>query len=164
MLKVRLAVLSIGFAMLLPLVPALQAQAPAAPIPSQIFTAKKVFISNAGVETDWNYNEFYAAIKGWGRYELVAAPADADLVLEISISSQITGVNGSKESGCDSSSVSRFKLTLLDPKERIVLWTLAETIRPYARQKSVEKNTDDAIDKLVSDLKALTAQPAAVTK
>jgi hypothetical protein len=94
----------------------------------------------------------------------VAAPADADLVLEISISSQITGVNGSKESGCDSSSVSRFKLTLLDPKERIVLWTLAETIRPYARQKSVEKNTDDAIDKLVSDLKALTAQPAAVTK
>lgn len=142
---------------------ALQAQievAPAAPIPSQILTAKKVFISNAGVNTDRNYSVFYAAIKSWGRYELVAAPADADLVLEISLSSQITGVGGSKESGCDSSSASWFKLVLLDPKTRIALWTLTENIKPFARQKTGEKNIDDADNKLVDDLKALVAQTA----
>ena len=167
MLKARLAVAAVGFAFMLPVVPVLRAQtaeAPAAPLPSQILTAKKVFISNAGLGTDRNYNQFYAAIKNWGRYDLVSAPADADLVLEIGVSSQITGVSGSKESGCDSSSISQFKLTLLDPREHIVLWTLAETIRPYAREKTGEKNTDDAIDKLIGDMKVLLAQPAAAAK
>lgn len=51
--------------------------APAAPIPSQILTAKKVFISNEGGDINTNlgnagvygetptdaYNEFYAAVK-----------------------------------------------------------------------------------------------------
>jgi hypothetical protein len=52
MLKVRLVVMSLAIAMMLPLVSVLQAQAPAAPIPSQILTAKKVFISNAGAFID----------------------------------------------------------------------------------------------------------------
>jgi hypothetical protein len=136
---------------------------PAAPLPSQILTAKKVFLSNTGVGTSRSYDAFYAAIKSWGQYSIVAAPADADLVLEISLSSQITAVSGSKESGCDSSSSSRFKLVLVDPKTRIVLWTISETIKPFARQKTGEKNMDDAINKLVGDLKALTAQPAAAS-
>jgi hypothetical protein len=64
-----------------------------APIPVQIIAARKVFISNAGQESvpgafsgepDRTYNQFYGAIKNWGQYELVSAPADADLVLEIS--------------------------------------------------------------------------------
>jgi hypothetical protein len=168
MLKVRLVVASLGLAMILSASSALLAQTasnvPAAPLPSQILTAKKVFISNAGVGTDSAYNEFYAAIKSWGRYELVAAPADADLVLEISLSSQITGVSGTKESGCDSSSASWFKLALLDTKTRIVLWTVTETIQPFIRQKTGEKNLDDAINKLVGDLKDLTAQPATTAK
>jgi hypothetical protein len=145
----------------------LQAQTevvPAAPIPSQILAAKKVFISNAGVGTDRNYNQFYAAIKSWGRYELVDIPSDADLVYEISYSSQITNVTGSKESGCDSSNSSWFKLALVDPKTRIVLWTVTENIKPFARQKTGEKNSDDAIDKLVGDLKALVSQPATTPK
>ena len=54
--------------------------AAAAPIPAQILTSKRVFISNAGVSTteltyyvaahtggaNGLYNEFYAAMKGWG--------------------------------------------------------------------------------------------------
>jgi hypothetical protein len=164
MLKVRLAIFSLGVAMMLPLFFALHAQAPAAPVPSQILTAKRVFISNAGVGTEWIFNEFYAGIKSWGRYDLVAAPADADLVLEISLSSQITGVGGSKESGCNSFSVTRLKLVLLDTKTRIALWTFTENIQPYARQKTGEKNTDDSINKLVDDLEALTAQPSPVAK
>ena len=78
MLKVRLAVASLGLAMILPAASTLLAQTasvmPAAPLPSQILTAKKVFISNADAGTMDNYNQFYAAIKTWGRYELVSAP------------------------------------------------------------------------------------------
>ena len=64
--------------------------ASAAPVTSTILTAKKVFISNTTGEMvlppgdpDMTYNEFYAAMKSWGRYELVTSPADADMVLEI---------------------------------------------------------------------------------
>ena len=69
-----------------------------APVPVQIGAAQKVFISNAGGESfetvidqtvfnggpDRPYNQFYSAMKGWGRYELVPSPEAADLVLEIS--------------------------------------------------------------------------------
>jgi hypothetical protein len=65
---------------------------PSAPVPSPITAARKVFISNAPGNNlppslggpDRTYNEFYAAMKGWGHYQLVAAPSDADLILEIS--------------------------------------------------------------------------------
>jgi hypothetical protein len=69
-----------------------------APVPAQIAAAQKVFISNAGGESfervidqtvfkggpDRPYNQFYAAMKGWGRYALVSSPDGADLVVEIS--------------------------------------------------------------------------------
>jgi hypothetical protein len=67
----------------------------AAPIPAQIITPEKVFISNGGVhsvalaafkragDTKEPHNRFYADMKSWGRWEIVASPADADLVFEI---------------------------------------------------------------------------------
>src|SRR2546426_12838397 len=65
-----------------------------APLPRQIFTAHKVFVSNAGGDTlgdysggpDRAYNQFYGALEEWGRYEMVAAPADAELILEVRFS------------------------------------------------------------------------------
>ncbi len=149
----------LGFAMLLVTVPALLAQtvaASAAPLPSQIVTAKKIFISNTGGGFDssaWSggpdriYNEFYAAMKSWGRYELVSAPGDADLVLDVNV--------------IRDSVVWQFKLEILDPKTRIVLWTQYEPIKVTVSQKTRDKNFDDTINKLVTDLKTLTAQPAA---
>jgi hypothetical protein len=138
--------------------------APAAPIPSQILTAKKVFISNASGEFDtvrWNggpvrtYNEFYAAIKNWGHYDIVSTPSDSDLVLQISFANPIFGFNGG-------SNFPQIKLLLLDPKTHIVLWTLAEDAPiKVGLQKSRDKSFSDAIGKLVDNLKALTAQPAA---
>jgi hypothetical protein len=70
-----------------------------APFPVQITRGKTVFISNAGGDTndlysggpDRLYNQFYAAIQSWGRYQLVAGPGDADLVLAISFSNPFVG-------------------------------------------------------------------------
>jgi hypothetical protein len=159
MIKVSLTMVCLGFAMLLVTVPALLAQtvaASAAPLPSQIVTAKKIFISNTGGGFDssaWSggpdriYNEFYAAMKSWGRYELVSAPGDADLVLDVNV--------------IRDSVVWQFKLEILYPKTRIVLWTQYEPIKVTVSQKTRDKNFDDTINKLVTDLKTLTAQPAA---
>ncbi len=78
-----------------------------APIPPQIGTAKKIFISNAGGESfemilqqavfdggpDRPYNQFYAAMKDWDRYELVSTPANADLAVEVSWDLTDTGLH-----------------------------------------------------------------------
>src|SRR5260370_38146441 len=58
-----------------------------APLPRQIFTARKVFVSNAADETlrdfsggpDRAYNPLYTALKSWGRYGLSRAPPDPAL-------------------------------------------------------------------------------------
>jgi len=72
-------------------------QSPGSSVPSpRIAAAKSVFIMNAGSENraekartfftggpDRAYNEFYAAMKDWGRFRLVSSPAGADLIVEI---------------------------------------------------------------------------------
>jgi hypothetical protein len=157
MLKVRLVVASLGFAVLLPMVPALPTQAqsgPVAPLPSQILTAKRVFISNTGSGFDsrvWSgnsdriYNEFYAAVKSSGQFELASAPGDADLVLDVNV--------------VPYSVFWQFKLEMIDPKTGIVLWTIYEPLNIGGLQKTRDKNFDGTIDKLAGDLKPLTSPP-----
>jgi hypothetical protein len=160
MLKIRLVIASLVLALILPAASTLLAQtangAPAAPRPTQIFTAKKVFISNAGDDFDSNlwsggpdraYNEFYAGIKSWGRYELVGVPSDADMVFEFSlIGTPLPNA--------------LFRVVLRDPKTHVALWSVSEGI-PLGLKKTRDKGFDDAINKLIDDLQALTAQPAA---
>jgi hypothetical protein len=145
MLKVRLAVMSLAIAMMLPLGSLLQAQAPAAPLPSQILTAKKVFISNAGVEYEtglWKggspqpYNELYAAIK---------------------LADPVSRLKSSVESP-------QIELLLLDPKTHSVLWTLGQDVSVRHAQIGRNHALEEAIGKLIGDLKALTAQPAPAAK
>lgn len=131
-----------------------------APIPAQILTGKRVFVSNAGVSTpeltsyvaahtggaDGLYNEFYAAMKNWGKYELVAAPADADLVFEIDLSREGPG---DPDLG----------LRILDAKTHFVLWRFVERVpagsgRPATRRKAWE----GALTKLVDDVKEIAGQ------
>jgi hypothetical protein len=141
---------------------------PAAPVPAQIGTAKRIFISNAGVEAFFllpkdaiytggpnrAYNQFYAAMKSWGRYELVSAPADADLVFEIGFTDkyEIRFL------------VSQFKLLVLDPKTHVALWTITKYVEPAGMAKNREKNYDLAMTDLVDDVKIIATPAAASTK
>lgn len=71
----------------------------------QIASGKKVFVSNAGLDVvsltlfrkagdpDQPYNDFYAAMKNGGHYELVTTPADADLVFEIRFTAPIASTD-----------------------------------------------------------------------
>ena len=96
MRRFRLAVLCFTLTILQLSVSAAQSKpAPDAPIPAQIMVAKRVFIANGGSDQlteddpiftggpDRAYNQFYAGIKNWGRFNLVGSPSDADLLLEI---------------------------------------------------------------------------------
>jgi hypothetical protein len=136
-----------------------------APIPVQILNAKKVFISNGGEEVDSSgerfggnpnqcYNQFYAAIKDLGQYELVSIPIDADLILGISHMEHGHTISGGKDWG------DAFKLVVSDPKTHVVLWTLVEQIEMAGLVKNRIKNFNLAMNKLVEDLRKLTTAPA----
>jgi hypothetical protein len=144
--------------------------AAAAPVPPQIFTAKKVFISNAGMDvnpfgtssdysggTNRFYNDFYAAMKAWGRFELVPGPADADLVLEIRFTDPTGPVNseGVKQG---SPGAPQFRLVIIDPKTHIKLWAVTEFLEAAILQGNRNKNFDQAMTRLVNDVKTLTTQ------
>ena len=144
-----------------------------APLPSQIFSAKKVFISNAGGEWNSNvwsggsarvYDEFYAGVKSWGHYEIVLAPADADLILQISFAEplmdvSVTGTGGSTIG--NGINAPQFKLILLDPKTHVVLWTFTEHLQnKVGLKKSRDKAFDETLNTVLNDLKALTKEAA----
>ena len=129
-----------------------------APLPAQIISAKKVFIANAWQESNPNaagysggidrtYNQFYSAMKSWGRYEIVDSPADCDLVFEIRFS--------------ESPAVEpKFRLKILDPKTHIALWAFTEHVELGGLQGHRDKNFDQALGKVVDDVKNLVTQPA----
>jgi hypothetical protein len=131
------------------------AEAPVAPVPAQIVGAKKVFVGNASSDHDVRltkylggadgiYNQFYADLKSGGKFELAASPADADLVVEISIgmSPLAAGYAG-------------VRLAIVDPKTNVLLWNLSEPIDPAFLAKTARKNIAASLEKLVNDIQFL---------
>jgi hypothetical protein len=165
-----------GFALLVfsfAAIPVAAQQQPAeAPVPPAIFSANKVFISNAGADSglfphpfsgsqDRVYNQFYVAMQQWGRYELVSDPNEADLVLELRLSGPIGPQNPDKAKGA-SDPLPIFYLTILDRKSHYTLWTMTESVSIAWLQKSHDRNFDDALGALVQDVKNLSAGQTAV--
>jgi len=147
------------------------ARAQEAPVPSGIFAAKKVFISNAGADSglfphpfsggpERAYNQFYGAIQGWGRYEIVAEPAEAELVFELRLIAPNGPANADKQKGA-SDPLPMFRLVIFDGKTHYVLWALTESIYEALVQKTHDRNFDEALALLVTDLKNLTGKAAA---
>jgi hypothetical protein len=147
-----------------------------APLPAQIYTAKKVFVSNAGDETlaeysrgpDRAYNQLYAALKGWGRYELVAMPGDAELVFEISFTSRYLGEavsGGGKDFPVSNRNYrdSQLRLKIVDLKTHVLLWTYIEHVQSAILQGNRDKNFDVAMAALVYDIRNVAGQPAPTT-
>jgi len=180
MLTIRIAkrgILDVLFVIGLLSLPLLSAEkpkdaVPPAPVPSPIAAAKKVFISNAPGTSlptyfggpDRTYNEFYAAMRGWGHYELVAAPSDADLILEISFTSSLSGVGGTSTTGCTSYSDTELRLVILDAKMHVPL-RFNEGVNPkvsfgHRPEMAVDSAFGRSTATLVDDLKKLVSEPA----
>jgi hypothetical protein len=145
-----------------------QQTAPAAlaPIPPRLLNAKTVFISNAGADSglfphpfsgdpDRAYNEFYADVVSWGRYQLVAAPEQADLVFELQLTAPNGPSNADKAKGA-SDPLPMLRLVIYDRTSHYVLWALTESIAPANLQKTHDHNFDEAVSELVLDAGRLT--------
>ena len=122
-----------------PILTAQQAKMAAAPIPAQISAAKRVFVANAGGDSpstedplfaggpDRAYNQFYAAMKTWGKYELVNSPADADLLFDIRfmLPSMAQPVFKGDSMGAAAFDP-QLRLEIRDPRSTAILWGFTE--------------------------------------
>jgi hypothetical protein len=140
-----------------------------APGPPALLNAKTVFISNAGADSglfphpfsgdpDRPYNQFYAAMQSWGRYQLVADPSEADIVFELQLIAPPGPSSGNKVNGA-SDPVPMFRLVIYDRKTHYVLWALTESIWVALLQKTHDNNFDSALNAITTDLKRLTSAP-----
>lgn len=150
---------------------------PQAPVPAQIVTGKKVFVAYGGGESnfrpggysgdvDRTYDQFYAALKSWGHYELVSAPAEAELVFEVSFVNPLIGTRVSSGGGTtavnsESQRDPQLKLVIIDLKTHVVLWALTQHVEFGWRQESRDKNFDQAMAALVNDVARLAGTPPA---
>lgn len=151
-----------------------QKQASPAPIPAQILAAKKIFIANAGGEepaseeplfsggVERAYNQFYAAMKTWGRYEIVSAPADADLLFEIRFTAP--GVNKQAVRGepvlFPAPYDPQFRLVIRDAKTSALLWAFTEHVEWAILKGNRDKNFDSAVAKIMNDVHKLSTPSA----
>lgn len=147
------------------------APTPEAPIPPAVRSAQRLFVSNAGADSglfpepfsgDPNrpYNQFYAALKATGQFQLVSDPGDADLVLELQLAAPNGPTNGSKVNGA-SDPLPMFRLLVYDRKTHYVLWALTESIEGVIGQKAHDRTFDDALTALLGDFELLTGKTPA---
>ena len=171
----KVAIFCFGLAMPLlsgPICAAQQKNLPLpAPIPPQILAAKKVFIANVGGDESRNeatlysggsartYNEFYAVMKTWGRYELVAAPGDADLIFEIRLI--VFQLRSDRFTDDSTASDPQLRLTIQDPKTRVTLWGLTEHAQGAVLQSNRDKNFEEAMAAVVAEVQRIAGPTAA---
>ena len=92
-------------------------------------------------------------MKSWGRYELVASPAEADLVFEIRFTAPIADL------GKTAIYEPQLGLSIVDTKTRFVLWTFTEPVQAAFRKLTWEKNVHQGIENLLADIKKLAGTP-----
>jgi hypothetical protein len=80
---------SLGIILLICIMPAL-AKDLKAPLPERLFQAKTVYIDNQSQHADI-LDKAYTALKEWNRYEIVQDRSKADLIVILTVSSEIRG-------------------------------------------------------------------------
>lgn len=160
--KLQVFCVTVAVLALVPVLGAEQFKGPAAaPVPPQVAAAHSVFIANAGGESldtvidqtvfnggpDRPYNEFYAAMQAWGRYQIASSPAAADLVFQISWNLSDTGLKLPV--------LGQLRLLVIDPKTNVTLWSFTEYVRGAVLLGNRDKNFDYAMTAIVNRMKAL---------
>lgn len=135
--------------------PATPPQPPNAPLPTQLATAHRLFLGNAGDQENADclrfYNTFYAGVQALKEFELVGEPAQSDLVVELHYEFSLGGgVNGG------SNTPRQFRVILIDPKTHTILWSITERTNYAVLQKNRDKNLDETITVLLKDFADIT--------
>jgi hypothetical protein len=136
------------------------AQESAKPVPLvspflRLTSAKTVFLKSSG-GSDIPYNVISSSMDGWGRYQLVKSPEQADLIMEIIAPSEggggvtVSSSTKNDQFGRPQDSVSStrelssgggtVKLVVYDAHSRAPLWSAMAEAKGAMRQKAREDN------------------------
>lgn len=135
---------------------------PLAPLPAKVLSARKVFLANGG-GSDLAYDALYAAVKEWSHFQIVDTSSDADIIIEIRYVTEDHGTRvwSTTDASTGATDVHsrqivdpQLVLTIFDPSSREALWATVEHRRLARREKNREKETINAAQKLVNNLKA----------
>jgi hypothetical protein len=127
-----------------------RADIPLAPLPGKVMTAKKVFLLNGG-GNDLGYDTVYAAFRQWPRFTVVDSASSADIVMEIREMPEEILVAAR---GNNHPIRHEIVLTIFDPASKEPLWSSSERVRIALTAKNRDKETINAAEKLIGDLKA----------
>ena len=149
-----------------------------APVPRQVLTAQAVLIANGGSESygadsyfrltkydggpNRAYDSFYSAVKEWGHFDLVGETTAADLVLVVKFSNPVVDRKEHERHADEQSGWvydPQINLSINDPRTGVPLWTLTEHIEPGGDRAEDNRHFDDAVVRLVDDLKRLILRP-----
>jgi hypothetical protein len=140
------------------------AQAPGAPIPSQIATAHTVFLSNMGSDSNFPidatqaYNAIYQDLQTWGKYQLAASPEQADLIFQLRDVSTYTTYYGNHGTTYTINHPS-FQLTIVDAKSNVTLWTINSPVYLAGKKQTLARWEALAETNLISRIKVVAGQP-----
>jgi hypothetical protein len=141
---------------------------------AKVTASKKIFVSNAGADTYFvhdipgganvTYDEFYAALKQWGYFELVDSTRQADLIFQIQGTEQLPDVENDGRGVLNKNYSAAFyppmlNLSILDPSTRDLLYKI---VLPAGRGSNIPRGKiafTQSIDALTAQIKALVAAP-----
>jgi len=99
----------------------------------RLMAARTIFIENAGGRIP---NDVIGdAFQGWGHYQRVGDPQRADLIVAI---------NAPTLDGSSSGQVLQIRLSILDARDRVTLWSSSEQPKSAHKEKQREDNVVDA--------------------
>jgi hypothetical protein len=145
---------------------------------SKVTSAKKIFLSNAGVDAEFlrnstagangSYDELYAALKQWGYFQLVDSPTQADIILEIRSTETR---DFTEEYDPNPSNVSHTQdilgaqhpvltLSILNASTRSLIWKIVSPAGFAGSKKKGAIAFTQSIGVLTDKIKALVAGPA----
>jgi hypothetical protein len=133
---------------------------------ARLLSAKNIFISNDGADSDFPADpgagvaHFSAALRSWGRYNVVSSVKQADLVLQLR-SASATSVVDDTINGSPSSiyRTPYFRLNIADPATLKPIWSITVPVRTGIRKKDKANFLDVSAQNLTSQLKLLDGDP-----
>jgi hypothetical protein len=142
-------------ALLLPCAP-VSAQEPAVSPHARLMAARSIYIEHSGGRIP---NDIIGdAFQGWGRYELAADPASADLIVSILAPLSNPAVSagpGGKNRPAVSDDATQIRLVIVDAHDRALLWSSSEQPKPAISEKGREDKLVDASLRLFRRFRSL---------
>jgi hypothetical protein len=135
--------------------------------------AKNVYLRNAG-GSDVPFNVIQAGIESWPRYTIVNSPEKADLIIEVLAPEESTGSAVTSKSSNDSKSgkqapsastvpdvpaIQIIKLTVLDAKTKVALFSATEKPKDAWKEKVRTESRIECAQKLLAVLRNRVEPP-----